>query len=75
MRVYLNGREVGRRDAPDVDLSPWVGPFYIGRYTLDGKPYEVNGLIDEVKIYQRARTAQEIKKEYDEIAPNLPGAK
>jgi hypothetical protein len=75
MRVYLNGREAGRREAPDVDLSPWVGPFYIGRYTLDGKPYEVTGLIDEVKIYQRARMAEEIKKEYESVAPNLAGAK
>jgi hypothetical protein len=69
MVVYLNGREVARRDTPQVDYTPWVGPFYAGRYTLEGKPYEVCGLIDEVKIYQRARTAEEIKKEYDRLTP------
>jgi hypothetical protein len=71
-RVYLNGREVGRRAAADVDLTPWVGPFYIGRYTLDGMPYEVHGLIDEVRIYQRARTPEEIRKEYETISRRLP---
>ncbi|MGO8746787.1 MAG: LamG-like jellyroll fold domain-containing protein [Thermoguttaceae bacterium] len=71
-RVYLNGQEAGRRPVADVDLTPWSGPFYIGRYTLDGKPYEVRGLIDEVKIYQRARTAEEIRKEYETISRNLP---
>jgi hypothetical protein len=70
-RVYLNGQQVARRAAPDVDMTPWVGPFYIGRYTLDGKPYEVSGLIDEVKIYQRARSAEEIRKEYETIAAKL----
>ena len=55
-----------------MDLTPWSGPFYIGRYTLDGKPYEVRGLIDEVKIYQRARTAEEIRKEYETISRKLP---
>jgi hypothetical protein len=72
MRVYINGREAGRRGAPDVDLNPWVGRLYIGRYTLSARPYEVSGLIDEVKIYQRSRTAQEIKNEYDSIASRLP---
>ncbi len=75
MRVYLNGQEVARRHAPEVDFAPWVGPFYVGRYTLDGKPYEVNGLVDEVKVYQRARTAEEIRKEYDQIIQKQPGAK
>jgi len=75
MRVYLNGREVARREAADVDFTPWVGPFYCGRYTLDGKPYEVSGLIDEVKIYQRARTAAEIGRDYDAVLRNLPAAK
>ena len=75
MRVYLNGREVGRRDTPEVDLTPWVGPFYVGRYTLEGKPYEVSGLIDEVKIYQRARTAEEILKEYEAVSRSLPQGK
>jgi len=67
MRVYLNGQEVARRDAPEVDANPWVGPFYVGRYTLEGKPYEVTGLVDEVKIYQRARSAEEIGQEYERI--------
>ena len=71
-RVYLNGREVGRRMTPDADFTPWAGPLYIGRYTLEGKPYELRGLVDEVKIYQRARTAEEIRKEYETIASKLP---
>jgi hypothetical protein len=72
MHVYLNGREVGRCAAPEVDLIPWVGPCHVGRYSLDGKPYEVSGLIDEVKIYQRARPADEIRKEYEALSGALP---
>ena len=75
MRVYLNGREVHRHDAPEVDFTPWVGPFYVGRYTLEGKPYEVPGLIDEVKIYQRARTGEEIRKEYEAVSAKLSAGK
>jgi hypothetical protein len=75
MRVYLNGREVHRCDAPEVDVTPWVGPFYVGRYTLEGKPYEVPGLIDEVKIYQRARTGEEIRKEYEALSAKMSAGK
>ena len=75
MRVYLNGREIHRRDAPEVDVTPWVGPFYVGRYTLEGKPYEVPGLIDEVKIYQRARTGEEIRKEYEAVSAKMSAGK
>ena len=75
MRVYLNGREIHRCEAPEVDFTPWVGPFYVGRYTLEGKPYEVPGLIDEVKIYQRARTGEEIQKEYEAVSVKMSAGK
>jgi hypothetical protein len=75
MRVYLDGREVARCETPEVDFTPWLGPFYVGRYTLEGKPYEVPGLIDEVKIYQRARTGEEIQKEYEAVSAKMSAGK
>jgi hypothetical protein len=46
----------------DLTLEAWV-KFT----TLEGMPYEVTGLIDEVKIYQRARSAEEIRQDYQRL--------
>jgi len=41
-------------------------PITIGRYFVDGAPTAWNGSIDEVRIYNRALTAQEILNLYNE---------
>jgi hypothetical protein len=75
MRTYLNGREVRSFAAPAVNLSPRVMPLYIGRYCEDAKHFEFRGMIDEVKLYHRARAADEIRKEYESVIARQQAAK
>jgi hypothetical protein len=74
MRAYVNGREVRRYSAPAVNLAPRAVPFYIGRYVEQAKHFEFRGMIDEVKIYHRARSAEEIRKEYEAVIAKQPAA-
>lgn len=67
MRAYLNGREVHRAAAPAVNFAPRAVPFYVGRYVEQAKHFEFRGMIDEVKIYHRARSPEEIRKEYEAV--------
>ena len=68
-------REVRSFGAPGVNLSPRVVPFYIGRYCEDAKHFEFRGMIDEVKIYHRVRSADEIRKEYESVIARKQAAK
>jgi len=69
LRLYLNGQEVGRREVGQVDLSPWDAPLYIGQYTDLGPEFQTFGLLDEVQIYQRALSAEEIRAAYERREP------
>jgi hypothetical protein len=64
-RIYLNGQEVGRKDVGLVNLSPWGRPLYVGQYTDVDVQFQVHGLLDEVQIYQRALSAEEIRADYE----------
>jgi len=59
--IYLNGTNVGEGDASD-DVSSSSGDNL-----LIGKSYaeEFNGLIDDVRIYNYARTPEEIRLDYN----------
>lgn len=61
LRLYLNGQEVGQQEVGQVDLSPWDAPLYVGQYTDLGPEFQTFGLLDEVKIYQRALSATEVR--------------
>jgi len=42
------------------DRTPWAGPLFIGQYGASpNEPYQVKGRIKDVKLYQRALSAQE----------------
>jgi len=61
-KLYLNGVEKtsysGSLDSASTSSSRlWIGDYRSGDYDLDG-------LIDEVKVYNRSLTADEIKEDY-----------
>jgi outer membrane protein assembly factor BamB len=73
MRIYINGVE-------QAETLPFVGPINsansqlkLGLGFYSGDSYAFNGTIDEVRIYNRALSADEIKRQYDEIAPGCSG--
>ncbi|MDO8594906.1 MAG: LamG domain-containing protein [bacterium] len=62
-RVYLNGTESstgGQAQNPD-----YITVNQIGRYGDGTAGYWYNGLLDEVRIYNRGLTAAEVKQLYD----------
>ncbi|MGR6918015.1 GH32 C-terminal domain-containing protein [[Actinomadura] parvosata] len=78
MRLYLNGRQVGSRTAPAGVLTPDGGDLVIGS---NNHPVMINGmfpvntfagLIDEVKIYDKALTATEVTASYDSVRTSYP---
>jgi hypothetical protein len=60
MRLYQDGREMGRREVGVVEEQPWNRPLFIGHYHLLQSVYQMRGLIDEFRIYQRALSTEEI---------------
>jgi len=60
MLLYQDGKLVGSRDVGSVDYTPWGRPLLVGQYHWLHEPYQVHGLIDEFKIWQRALSADEI---------------
>ncbi|MFG1943430.1 LamG-like jellyroll fold domain-containing protein [Nonomuraea sp. NPDC048826] len=56
-RLYLNGAQVGEESASGA-LRDDGGDFHIGGNTIYGELFD--GVIDEVRVYNRAQTAAEI---------------
>jgi sucrose-6-phosphate hydrolase SacC (GH32 family) len=71
MRLYLDGRPVGGRSTPAGPIATWPGSLLIGRHNhpvvINGT-FTVNmfsGLIDEVRLRDRALTAEQVRGAYD----------
>ena len=64
VKVYLNGKNDGERDISNVTgaVDP-TSSLNIGYY--NGGTYEFRGLIDDVRVYNRALTPDEIKRLYN----------
>jgi hypothetical protein len=69
MRVYLDGKEAGAREARNVDFTPWTGPMYVAQYHYLTDDFQFRGLIDELKLYRIAPTAADIAKAYQAGKP------
>ncbi|MCX5642411.1 MAG: hypothetical protein NTY10_04180 [Candidatus Omnitrophica bacterium] len=67
-KVYLNGEEV-KTSAPGLTLTEGQKTVSVGSYS-GGSAYGVNGIIDEVKIYDYARSALDILKDSRESSEN-----
>lgn len=65
MRLYINGVEVGSlpRHAP---LSPSEANLSLGTFTSGHGSAFFIGVLDDVKLYDRALTAEEVKRHYEQ---------
>ena len=68
VRFYLNGREDGVV-AGSGDLTPYVGPAFSGTdpNAVPGYQSPLDGYIDELVVYDRALSADEIKARYEGV--------
>jgi len=66
MRIYVNGRLVGRKRVSGRPRPDEGEPLYIGRYSATDDVYFVRGLLDDVRIYNVPLTPQEVQQLYDE---------
>ena len=62
MRLYMNGEECGTMSRP-APIKPNSFHLCLGNYEL-AHPAHFNGLLDEVKLYSRTLTAEEVRQHY-----------
>ncbi len=62
--VYVDGAEVGRREIGPVDLTPWPGELRIGQYADIEQQFQTLGQLDDVRIYQRALSPDEVRESF-----------
>jgi len=59
-RLYQDGHQVAQK-AGAANPLPWSGPLHVGQYSGGpSAPYQVNGWISGVKIYNRTMTAEDV---------------
>lgn len=66
IRWYVNGKQVYKQEVPDYEgcsLAHSDGSLMIGS---DGK-YYFQGEVDELKLYNYALSAKEVKKDYEQV--------
>ncbi|MDP3912898.1 MAG: LamG domain-containing protein [Bacteroidota bacterium] len=71
--IYVNDKEVASTSGIGTDVTP-AGPFYIGRDSRTGTTV-TNGMIDDVKIYNRAITTPKTESvSAPNVFPDAPSA-
>ncbi|PXF60985.1 MAG: hypothetical protein C4B59_06445 [Candidatus Methanogaster sp.] len=70
LKIFVNGSQMDSTSISGLGTINPSNPLWIGRYNRAARSrYEYfNGTIDEVRIYNRALTADEIKEHYGEIS-------
>jgi hypothetical protein len=66
MRLYMNGEECGTMPRP-APIKPNSFHLCLGNYEL-AHPAHFNGLLDEVRLYARALTTEEVRRDYRAMA-------
>ena len=68
LNMFVNGFQTGSTSISGLGTINPSNPLWIGRYHRGSRSrYEYfNGIIDEIRIYNRALTAEEIKAEYEQ---------
>jgi uncharacterized protein YjdB len=70
MSLYLDGQVVATRALAPAGLHTAATPIQIGKGKTTSIPtYAFDGLIDEVRIYDQALTAQQVTASYQAFAP------
>lgn len=64
LQIYVDGVSRGSISNSDTISYP-TGDLYIGRHGNGGTAYDFKGLIDEVRVYNRALTSNEIAAHYN----------
>jgi PKD repeat protein len=64
-KIYLNGVLQGSA-TPEVTIGNYDSDLYIGSYGGNIERYALNGVIDDVRIYNRALTDEEVNILYSE---------
>jgi hypothetical protein len=62
MRLYMNGEECGTMARP-APIKPCAAHLCLGNYEIAHAAH-FNGLLDEVRLYSRAQTAEEVSQRY-----------
>ena len=66
MKVYVNGKlENTVLQSNNNSFGTNTNPLYIGKHDYNNAPYYFNGIIDDVGIWNRALSNNEIQKLYD----------
>jgi hypothetical protein len=61
MKVYINGDQVGKMELPSQKkIAPNTQPVLIGNYLGRKNAYPFDGVIDEVRIFNRALSSEEV---------------
>lgn len=66
MRLYMNGEECGTMPRP-APIKPNTFHLCLGNYEI-AHPAHFNGLLDEVRLYSRALTPEEVRHHYRAMA-------
>jgi hypothetical protein len=67
MRLFINAREVGSLERRGA-VKPSDGRVCLGAYGPGDPPHAFIGVLDEVRIYDRALSAEEITQRYQKYA-------
>jgi hypothetical protein len=74
LKIYLDGQLLGTSSANTLDYGSSDYPFNIGGGGIwDASGNQFNGLIDEVAVYDRALSADEVLLEFRSAAGGLAG--
>ena len=65
-RLYVDGEQVGEREVGVLDMAPWAGELRVGMYSDVEGQFQTLGRLDDVRIYQRALSAEEVKQSHAE---------
>ncbi len=65
LRMYINGVDTGATTPYNGTLNTTTTNFYIGKLNASGGNYFFKGKIDDVRIYNRALSASEVKQLYN----------
>ena len=74
IRFYVDGELINTHlSVGTVDYTPTPNNLFIGRYLDDDEDYKFDGEIDEVRIYNKSLSSDEIKRIYSKTENSYSG--